>query len=1116
MTTRTRKKGFSPPVPHPVFEDPAGRRMPRAISLGLLAIFCLFCWSAEFARRVVTYPDPDDRIIESISRDDLTADWGGSEATDIVLQPGADTDCRQNLLGFVEPEQDISAYVPYQDQTALSGLRARCSALRSVYYEGLQILPGNFRLHELDSGSARFPLAEFQSGWKARNRPAAFPVAKIAPGTDPSLIEAAWSAPDFARKLTDDIAALDLEGVDGGLCLDLYGVDGVPVATLVNVMGTLRTALTERGLASCLIAGADAPYWNAPELAAVVDRAVALTFRPTPSPLTPAAPLGWLTTTLQDLSQGPFASHLTLGFGTFSTASRSSSREAETLPFAAAMLRANLAGAEASYSATVGSAFLRFVDRAQQLNTIWLQDAASFHNQARLAPAGSATLLWPIGYEDQSIWSLFAAGNTAPGQILSAPLRYDDHVTVAGTGPFSRYVDSADGGQRAVALAGGVGAVIAETYAPPPRPQRMQFFGDEGDPGRLAITFNGIGDAASTEILLTLLRNAGVTATFFLTAQDALLAESRLTEIQDAGHLIALDTTPRTANSLYASFTADFWNKLTQLTISHRYGIRPLLVRNPASSGSLPSNQAVLSQLRAFQTAGFLPVSVNISAPYGRIDVPTFLARLNEEGFQRNANVLNFDFTSGNERATLLALPAILRVAMSDGYVFEGIPQMAGLTPAALTPPSRVLNAARDTVTLRIMQFGWIGAQNLILLLAIIVALRSPIYLILALFRRASWPDDPSYRPPVTVIVPAFNEEDVIERTVSSILAADYPNLTVAVVDDGSTDRTSEVVAAAFGHDDRVLQIRDENHGKWFAIDEGLYFSETPIVVVVDADTLLAPDALGHIVQPFKDPKVGAVAGTVEVGNRGGVLAAFQALEYMYTQQILRRAYEAFDGVIVVPGAIGAWRAEAVYDAGQVSGDTITEDADLTLAVHRAGYRVAYQENATSYTEVPESVSAFVRQRLRWTFGMFQVSWKHRRSIIERLPVGYISLIDAVLYGLVTSLIYPFMDLILVIVGFQLINAVITDGFSVLTEIPPKGALAFFLLSAIDVANVLATFAFIRRFEWRLLVGAPLMRFGYRQLLYISSLRALWRALVGRQTHWNKLKRLNTAIIRQD
>ena len=188
------------------------------------------------------------------------------------------------------------------------------------------------------------------------------------------------------------------------------------------------------------------------------------------------------------------------------------------------------------------------------------------------------------------------------------------------------------------------------------------------------------------------------------------------------------------------------------------------------------------------------------------------------------------------------------------------------------------------------------------------------------------------------------------------------------------------------------------------------------------------------------------------------------------------------------------------------SGETITEDADLTLAVHRAGYRVVMAEKARALTEAPEKLGSFMSQRLRWTLGMLQTSWKHRKAISEGRPVGFISIVDAIWFSVLTTILSPIVDLIIVI----LVGIVVTrlmmgqpvadDGYGLLLA----GLLG---LTLIDLLNTLATFRFEKRFDLWLLVLTPLLRFGYRQILYVATLRATWRAITGQLTAWNKLER---------
>src|SRR5581483_2187795 len=201
------------------------------------------------------------------------------------------------------------------------------------------------------------------------------------------------------------------------------------------------------------------------------------------------------------------------------------------------------------------------------------------------------------------------------------------------------------------------------------------------------------------------------------------------------------------------------------------------------------------------------------------------------------------------------------------------------------------------------------------------------------------------YRPNVAVLIPAYNEEKVIERTVRSVLASSYPKLRVIVVDDGSKDATLQVARSAFASEveqGRVVILTKTNRGKAEALNFGLRHvaDDEELFVGIDADTVIAPDAVSLLVPHFLNPKVGAVAGNAKVGNRVNLWTRWQALEYVTSQNFERRALNTLGAVSVVPGAIGAWRTAAVRELGGYQTDTVAEDADLTMALLQRGYRV--------------------------------------------------------------------------------------------------------------------------------------------------------------------------------
>ena len=231
--------------------------------------------------------------------------------------------------------------------------------------------------------------------------------------------------------------------------------------------------------------------------------------------------------------------------------------------------------------------------------------------------------------------------------------------------------------------------------------------------------------------------------------------------------------------------------------------------------------------------------------------------------------------------------------------------------------------------------------------------------------------------PLVTVIVPAYNEEKTLGKTVDALLKLSYPNKEIIVVDDGSTDGTLET-AKMHAKNDLTNVTTKPNGGKWDALNSGAKAANGEFIVCIDADTLLDSNALQHLIKHFNDPNIAAVAGNVKVGNRRGLLTKLQALEYVVGINLHRRSEANLQNVTVVPGPIGAFRTSALKEIGLFEGDTFAEDADITLKILKAGYKTVYEPQAIGYTEAPRSMTSLAKQRYRWYRGSFQVLSKHK------------------------------------------------------------------------------------------------------------------------------------------
>ncbi|MFF5005920.1 glycosyltransferase [Streptomyces phaeochromogenes] len=360
--------------------------------------------------------------------------------------------------------------------------------------------------------------------------------------------------------------------------------------------------------------------------------------------------------------------------------------------------------------------------------------------------------------------------------------------------------------------------------------------------------------------------------------------------------------------------------------------------------------------------------------------------------------------------------------------------------------------------------------------------------------RRFSW--GPTVTQPVSVIVPAYNEKECIANTLESLAKSTHP-IEIIVVDDGSTDDTSQIArdaAQSFGMTN-VRVIRQENAGKPAALNNGVRSASYDIVVMMDGDTVFEPDAVHQLVQPFADPEVGAVAGNAKVGNRNTIIGAWQHIEYVMGFNLDRRMYDLLRCMPTIPGAIGAFRRDAVLEVGGMSEDTLAEDTDITIAMHRGGWRVVYQEHARAWTEAPASLKQLWSQRYRWSYGTMQALWKHRKSLTDKGPSGRFGRVGmplVVIFQIITPVFAPLIDV------FTAYSMIFIDF---------KAALLAWL-AVLGIQLVCAAYAFrLDREKYRYLLMMPLQQLAYRQMMYLVLIHSCITALTGGRLRWQKLKR---------
>jgi peptidoglycan/xylan/chitin deacetylase (PgdA/CDA1 family)/GT2 family glycosyltransferase len=752
----------------------------------------------------------------------------------------------------------------------------------------------------------------------------------------------------------------------------------------------------------------------------------------------------------------------------------------------------------------------------------WLTDGVTFAEQAAFlrARGEEAIGVEDLGGEDPRVWNVIAADEAARAQVL-ATIRRSDQWESVGEGVELRVLEEARDGVATVRFA--EDGAATETYDALPSNMTIVHRG-RPRARSVSLTFDDGPDAEFTPKILDVLRAHSVPATFFLVGSRVERDPELVARIAREGHEIGNHSFSHVDLSSVAERRADLEVRATSLLLQATVGRGTVLFRPPYRADDVPSDMQDLASILAGQRNGVLTVGSSVD-PRDWDDtstadiVGTVVSHVEKDG----SGVVLLHDGGGDRGRTVAALDPIITRLMSRGFRFVPMHEVFGTSELdAVNPPVAAhveqglgqLGWWAGTWTLRVLRF--------IALLALVLCLLRVGSLVLCALvdlrvhgRSSNAKAAPPVRRAVSVVIPAYNEAKVIERTVRSVLASEGVDVEVIVLDDGSKDRTADLIARRFLREPRVRLIRLVNGGKAAALNHGFRHASHPIVVALDADTIFLPTTIRELARKFEDARVGAVAGRAVAGNVKSVVARWQAMEYVIGQAVERRAWHLFGLVSVVPGAVGAWRRDAVLYAGGFARDTLAEDSDLTLDLQVRGWRVEYAPDAIALTEAPESVRALFKQRFRWSYGVLQALWKHRRAALRQSSptgapacyshagrpnganraVGLLLLPVVFISHFATPLLAPAADLAAV--------AALYVGYG--------GAVWPYALATLVADLALTVFAMR-------LDGAPrglaydwiVNRAVYRWLLFIPLVRAALAALRGGAVGWGKLARKGT------
>ncbi|MGW0535743.1 polysaccharide deacetylase family protein [Streptomyces sp. NPDC003032] len=628
---------------------------------------------------------------------------------------------------------------------------------------------------------------------------------------------------------------------------------------------------------------------------------------------------------------------------------------------------------------------------------------------------------------------------------------------------------------------------------------------------RLVLSFDDGPDPKWTPKVLDVLKKHRAHGVFFVTGTMASRHPDLVQRMVDEGHEIGLHTFNHPDLSYQSTDRIDWELSQNQLALAGAAGIRTSLFRPPYSSFSDAMDDKSYPVTQHVGDRGYLTVVNDTdSEDWKRPGVDEIIRRATPRGGE-GAIVLMHD-SGGDRSQTVAALDRFLPQLQERGYEFGNLTEVLD-APSAHTRVSGVdlwkgkawvfLVGASERIT-----------DGLVVALAVIGVLVFTRFGLMLLFsaaharrvRRRDFHWGPQTTEPVSVLVPAYNEAKCIEATVRSLMASDHP-IEVVVIDDGSSDGTAAIVEGlglglGLGLDlgpgpdlPNVRVVRQQNAGKPAALNRGMANARFDLIVMMDGDTVFEKSTVRELVQPFGDPRVGAVAGNAKVGNRDSLIGAWQHIEYVMGFNLDRRMYEVLRCMPTIPGAVGAFRRSALERVGGMSDDTLAEDTDITMALHRDGWRVVYAEKARAWTEAPESVQQLWSQRYRWSYGTMQAIWKHRRAFVESGPSGRFGRVGLPLVSLfmvLAPLLAPLIDVFLL---YGLVFG------------PTRKTVAAWL-GVLAIQAVCAAYAFrLDRERMTHLISLPLQQILYRQLMYVVLLQSWITALTGGRLRWQKLRR---------
>ena len=1041
-------------------------------------------------------------------------------------------------------------YTPWTANTSLPDLDKYGDKLNTIFPEWFFIDTANhFRLQtRIDSAglavmrSKGLRIMPILNNFNSTKKDAA---GNVQPDFDGALLRGILNNPEkqkiFIQQVADTLSYYHLQGIN----IDFEELTEPTNVPLTNFQKQLYEVLHARNMVVTMDVAVKNDDYDYKKLSAYNDYIILMAYDQYGSVQSGPGPISaqkWIEEALDWTASRIESNKIILGvagYGYDWVTYEDGTKEMNEMTYTEAINRAKLSNSTIDYDDDSYNLHYSYIDESiddstkEQVKTkhdVWFTDAATTFNILRFSDeyATAGTALWHLGGEDSRMWTYYSINlsNEALQKtpfdfnlLATIPYNVNQKPTPTGEGELLRILYTPQEGKIDVQVDSSELLITEQEYKTLPSGYVYQKFAEDKTPmgpgHKIILTFDDGPGTGYTPKILNILEKEKVPATFFVIGLNAEQNIPLLQRIYKDGFEIGNHTFTHGNIAKMSPQRAELEMKSTRLLIESITGRSTILFRAPYNADSEPQTYEEIEPIARSRNDNYITVGESIDPNdwQPNVSADSIVARTIRLAEATDASIILLHDAGGETREpTVEALPRIIAYFKKRGCVFTTVADLMGKTRndvMPLLPPSK--DGWMRKLNFFFAEATYWGSHILFALFIVGIILsvgRMFVMAILAGLQKkrekqeaavSVWPAN--NMPLVSIIVPAYNEEVNAVRTVNSLLMQDYPNLRIVFVDDGSKDSTYATVSNAFRNTPNVKVITKANGGKASALNVGIEEAESEFVVCIDADTQLKTDAISKLMQKFTTDDIAAVAGNVKVGNEVNMITRWQSIEYITSQNFDRRAFDLLDCITVVPGAIGAFRKSAVIEAGGLTTDTLAEDCDLTMRLHRIGYKVRNCNTAISYTEAPETMKQFMKQRFRWSFGVMQCFWKHRDAVFnpKYKNFGMVAMPNILIFQMILPFLAPLADLILVL-------SLIAAGFELIPASISHIIIYYLVFTLVDVAGAALAFAFEKE-DYKKLIWMIPQRLVYRQLMYYIIIKSFSTAIKGELQGWGALKR---------